>query len=150
MNELTKIQKNLQQMPREIIKLILFYSHSFQPKYLLEDIKNVNIVKKELLVMYRRYWEDEDMDWLINDIISYSNGYHATMYGYVDKFYNIFLRHISLENILQVEKYMRSLERKDVTSQINIFLGLMTVEERNELVKVTIEDFDSHSIEYVI
>jgi hypothetical protein len=39
---------------------------------------------------------------------------------------------------------MRSLERKEVTSQINIFLGLMTVEERNELVKVTIEDFDSY------
>jgi hypothetical protein len=54
------------------------------------------------MVMYRHYWEDEDMDWLINDIISYSNGYRATMYGYVDKFYNIFLRHISLENILQV------------------------------------------------
>ena len=145
MDELTKIEKNLQRLPKEIIKLILFYSHSFQPKYLLEDIKNVNIVKKELLVMYRQhYWEDEDMDWLINDIISYSNGYRATMYGYVDKFYNIFLRHISLENILQVEKYMRSLERKEVTSQINIFLGLMTVEERNELVKVTIEDFDSY------
>lgn len=138
MNELNKIQKKIQQMPKEIIKLILFYSHSFQPKYLLEDIKNVNIVKKELLVMYRHYWEDEYMDWLINDIISYSNGYHATMCGYVDKFYNIFLRHISLENILQVEKYMRSLERKEVTSQINIFLGLMTVEERNEVVKVTI------------
>jgi hypothetical protein len=46
MDELTKIQKNLQRMPREIIKLILFYSHSFQPNYLLEDIKNVNIVKK--------------------------------------------------------------------------------------------------------
>jgi hypothetical protein len=144
MDELTKIQKKLERLPREIIKLILFYSHSFQPNYLLEDIKNVNIVKKELMVMYRQYWEYEDMDWLINDIISYSNGYHATMYGYVDKFYNIFLRHISLENILQVEKYTRSLERKEVTSQINIFLGLMTVEERNELVKVTIEDFDSY------
>jgi hypothetical protein len=94
--------------------------------------------------MYRHYWEDEDMDWLINDIISYSNGYRATMYGYVDKFYNIFLRHISLENILQVEKYTRSLYIKKVSSQINIFLGLMNVEERNELVKITIEDFDSY------
>jgi hypothetical protein len=75
MDELTKIQKNLQRMPREIIKLILFYSHSFQPNYLLEDIKNVNIVKKKLMVMYRHYWEDEDMDWLINDIISYLNDY---------------------------------------------------------------------------
>jgi hypothetical protein len=141
MDELTKIEKNLQRLTKEIIKIILFYSHSFQPKHLLEDIQNVNIVKKELMIMYRQYWEYEDMEWLINDIISYSNEYQATMYGYVDKFYNIFLRHIRLENILQIEKYIRSLERKKVISQINIFLGLMTVKERNELLQVTNEDF---------
>ena len=94
--------------------------------------------------MYRHYWDYEDMDWLINDIFSYANEYNATMYGYVDKFYKIFLRHISLENILEVEKYIRSLERKEVVSQINIFLGLMTVEERNELLKITIEDFATY------
>ena len=144
MDELTKIKKNLARMPKEIINLILFYSHSYQPKYLLEDIKNVNIVKERLIVMYKYYWEYEDMDWLINDIFSYANEYNATMYGYVDKFYKIFLRHVCLENILEVEKYIRSLERKEVISQINIFLGLMTVEERNELLKITIEDFASY------
>ena len=127
MDELTKIEKNLSRLPKEIINLILFYSHSYQPKYLLEDIKNVNIVKEDLFIMYRYYWEYEDMDWLINDIFSYANEYNATMYGYVDKFYNIFLRHVYLENILEVEKYIRSLERKEVISQINIFLGLMTI-----------------------
>jgi hypothetical protein len=144
MDELTKIEKNLSRLPKEIINLILFYSHSYQPKYLLEDIKNVNIVKEELFIMYRHYWEYEDMDWLINDIFSYANEYNATMYGYVDKFYKIFLRHTRLENILEVEKYIRSLERKTVISQINIFLGLMTIEERNELLKITIEDFASY------
>jgi len=144
MDELTKIKKNLARMPKEIINLILFYSHSYQPKYLLEDIKNVNIVKGDLFIMYRHYWEYEDMDWLINDIFSYANEYNATMYGYVDKFYKIFLRHACLENILEVEKYIRSLERKEVISQINIFLGLMTVEERNELLKITIEDFATY------
>lgn len=143
MDELTKIKKNLARMPKEIINLILFYSHSYQPKYLLEDIKNVNIVKGNLFIMYRHYWDYEDMDWLINDIFSYANEYNATMYGYVDKFYKIFLRHVCLENILEVEKYIRSLERKEVVSQINIFLGLMTIEERNELLKITIEDFVS-------
>ena len=47
-------------------------------------------------------------------------------------------------DILEVEKYIRSLERKEVISQINIFLGLMTIEERNELLKITIEDFASY------
>jgi hypothetical protein len=144
MDELTKIQKNLQRLPREIINIILFYTHRFQHKDLLEDIENINIVKKDLLVMYRYYWEYEDMEWLINDIHSYANNYHATMYGYVDKFCNIFLRHVRLKNILQVENYIRNLARKDVSSQINIFLGLMNIKERNELVNVTNKDFESY------
>lgn len=144
MDELTKIKKKLSRLPREIINLILFYSHSYQPKCLLDDIKNINIVKRDLMIMYSHYWEYEDMEWLINDIISYANDYNATMFGYVDKFNNIFLRHMRLENVLQVENYIRSLERKNVLTQINVFLGLMTVEERNQLIKNTTEDFTTY------
>jgi hypothetical protein len=139
-----KLKKNLSRLPREIINLILFYSYSCQPKYLMEDIKNVNMVKNNLLVMYKQYWEYEDNDWLINDLISYANGYNATMYGYIDNFYNIFLRHICLENVLQVDKYITSLKNLKVITQINIFLGLLTVNERNDFLKITTEDFDTY------
>jgi len=144
MNELTKLENSLARMPREIIDKIIFYTHSCQPQCLIEDIKHINMVKQDLTIMYRNYWDYEYNDWLINDIISYANNYNATMYGYVDKFYNIFLRHICLENILQVDQYIIYLGRKEVMSQINIFLGLLTIEERNEFLKNTIEDFNTY------
>jgi hypothetical protein len=144
MNELIKLQKNIERMPREIINLILFYTYSFQPKCLTEDIKSIYDVKKDLLVMYRYHWQDECNDWLINDIFAYANGYNATMYGYIDKFYYIFLRHVGLKNRLHVEKYIGYMRIKNVISQINIFLGLMDVEERNQFVQFTIEDFKTH------
>ena len=134
MDELTKIREGISRLPKEIINLILFYSHSYQPKYLLEDIKNVNIVKKGLLQKYWSCWEDDDEsnDWLINDIFSYVNKYRPLMDGYVDNFYNIFFRHVRLKNKLQVDKYIKKMEKNSVVSQINIFLGLLTPEERND------------------
>jgi hypothetical protein len=56
------------------------------------------------------------------------------MYGYRDNFYNIFLRHVSLKNRLQVNKYIKQIWKLDVVSQINIVLGLMTPEERHTVV----------------
>ena len=59
------------------------------------------------------------------------------MYGYIDKFYNIFKRHIFLQLNEDVDKYIYNLKNKELTSQINIFLGLLTVNERNELFLLT-------------
>jgi hypothetical protein len=77
---------------------------------------------------------EEDKNWLINDIFAYANNYNATMYGYIDKFYNIFKRNISLQTIEAIDKYINNLEEKKVNTQINIFLGILTSDERNELV----------------
>jgi hypothetical protein len=57
------------------------------------------------------------------------------MYGYVDKFYNIFKRNISLQTQEAIHKYINNLEEKKVKTQINIFLGLLNIYERNDLVK---------------
>ena len=135
MNEFNKIQKNLARMPKEVVKLILFYTHSYQPKALLNDIENINIIKKDILQKYLDFWEDDESNyWVVNDIFSYANEYHATMYGYRDKFYDIFLRHISIKNNLQVHKYIKNVWKKTVKSQINILLGLLTPEERGEFI----------------
>jgi hypothetical protein len=130
MSEIEKIQVNLHKLPKEIIYLILFYSLNIQPISLLRDIRNISNTKALLNSIYSNYWEEEDKDWLINDIFAYSNNHTATMYGYVPQFYNIFLRNISLNNTDDVNKYLRILQQKSVTSQINIFLGLYTNEER--------------------
>jgi hypothetical protein len=56
------------------------------------------------------------------------------MFGYIDHFYNIFKRNIYLQSVEAIDKYVNNLEKKNVKSQINIFLGLLTINERNDLV----------------
>ena len=78
--------------------------------------------------------EPEDKNWLINDIIAYANNYQATMYGYVDKFYNIFKRNIFLQTNEQIRKYVFKLQGSHVNKEINIYLGLLTPNERNDVI----------------
>jgi len=136
MTELFEIQKKLARMPKGVVDLILFYTYNCQPKRLLYDIENINITKKVLSKKYLEYWADDENnnDWIINDIFSCANEHYAMMYGYRDNFYNIFLRHVSLKNRLQVNKYIKQIWKLDVVSQINIVLGLMTPEERHIVV----------------
>ena len=77
---------------------------------------------------------NEDKYWLINDIHAYANNYKATMYGYLDKFYNIFKRNKYLKTNEDIDNYVSNLEKKDVSSQINVFLGLLTIKERNNII----------------
>ena len=57
------------------------------------------------------------------------------MYGYVDNFYNIFKRNIYLQTNESIDKYINILEKKNVKTQINIFLGLLTIDERNDVIQ---------------
>ena len=77
---------------------------------------------------------EEDKNWLINDIFGYANDYNALMFGYIDKFYNIFSRNIFLRSNEDIEKFVYNLENKDVSTQINIFLGLLTIKERKDII----------------
>jgi hypothetical protein len=116
MDELNKIQMGISQMPKEVVELILCYTHNYQPKLLLDDIENIHIIKSGLIQKYWVYWgDDERDDWLINDLYSYANEYHAMMYGYRDKFYNIFLRHVCVKNNSQVDKYITNIQERFVS-----------------------------------
>jgi len=132
-------------LPIDIVFKIIPYTYTLQNKSLLHDIVNFAETKKTLLKLYHRYWmennqEDEDKNWLINDIFAYANDHHATMYGYVDKFYRIFERHVCLQNQSKtqtkekIHKYVSNLEKESVETQINIFLGLLNLKERNDLI----------------
>lgn len=130
----------IQRLPIDIILHIIPYTYNLQNKNLLDDIINYKETKTLLLDLYYKHWIidvqeiGEDKNWLINDIFAYANNYNATMYGYIDRFYNIFKRKIYLQTKEQIDKYVYNLERKDAIIQINIFLGLLTIHERNELV----------------
>jgi len=52
------------------------------------------------------------------------------LYGYVDKFNNIFRRNLYMRSCL--EMYVYQLQNKSVMTQINILLGLLTPEERKD------------------
>ena len=132
----------IDRLPIDIVFKIIPYTYTLQNKNVLHDIVNFTETKKTLLKLYHSYWvdieEDEDKNWLINDIFAYANDHHATMYGYVDKFYRIFERHVCLKNKSKekekIDKYVHNLEKESVETQINIFLGLLNIKERNDLI----------------
>jgi hypothetical protein len=130
-------------LPIEIIARIISYSYKVQDKILLNDIKNFVESRKTLFTLYYKYWieyeigyaeDSDDICWLINDLSAYSNDYKATMYGYIDKHYNIFKRYLYLKTNSDVDKFNRILNRKSVRTQINVFLALFTEKERNDVI----------------
>ena len=132
---------NLSKLPKDVILRISSYTYNLQNKNLLDDIINYTETRTILFDLYYKCWiidrygyVNEDKEWLINDIYAYANDYNATMYGYIDKFYSIFYRNSRLQTTGQVDKYIRSLEKKKVIPQINIFLGLLTIQERKDII----------------
>ena len=133
----------MKKLPLELVFLIISYTYKFQDKSLLNDIVDYSKSKTILLELYYKYWivdgrttdPKEYTHWLINDIFAYANNYNASMYGYIDKFYNIFLRNIFLQNKEIIHQYVNNLEQKDDLTQINIFLGLLTTKERKDILK---------------
>lgn len=132
----------IQRLPTDIILYIIPYTYNLQNKDLLNDIIHYKESRTLLLEIYYNYWiieaqmqdPEEDLNWLINDIFAYANDDKATMFGYVNHFYNIFKRNIYLQTIDSIHKYVNKLEEKRVQTQINIFLGLLTIDERNGLI----------------
>lgn len=132
----------IHRLPLDIILYIIPYTYNLQNKNLLNDIIDYKKTRSLLLELYYKYWiieaqsqdPEEDKRWLINDIIAYANNDKATMYGYVDNFYNIFKRNISLQTNDNIDKYIIHLYKKPAKTKINIFLGLLTIDERNDII----------------
>lgn len=131
----------INKLPTDIINYIIPYTYKCQNKTLLDDIINYKETKDRISNVYYDFWitnvevlEPEDKYWLINDIFAYANNYQATMYGYIEKFYNIFRRNLHLKTYEDIHKYMSILDTKPVNSQINIFWGLLTSSERNDVI----------------
>jgi hypothetical protein len=136
------MNENIRKLPDDVISMIISYSYMPQPKSLMDDIRNFKESKTHLLERYYYFWSvkmqspdpQEYRYWLINDLFSYANHAHPSMFGYVETFYTIFHRNVSLFTKPQVDHYVNRLEKKDVISQINILLGLFTVDERKNMI----------------
>ena len=132
----------IQKLPIDIILRIIPYTYNLQNKNLLEDIIHFKETKTKLIELYNNYWiellhstdPEEGLGWLINDIVAYANNFNATMYGYKDNFYNIFKRNFFLQSKEKIDIYINNLRKKNIFTQINIFLGLLTVKERKDII----------------
>ena len=131
----------IHRLPLDIFLQIIPYTYNVQKKDLLNDIVNYKETKSLLSELYYNYFivyaedePEEDRNWLVNDIVGYANNDVATMYGYVDKFYTIFKRNIFLQTEEAIDNYVKTLDEGNVDREINIFLGLLNVNERNDFV----------------
>ena len=135
------MQNLIQKLPIDIIEKIIPYTYNLQDNTLLDDIVNYKTTRTRIDEIYYNCWiilveseEPNDKYWLINDIFAYANDYKPTMNGYVEKFYKIFYRNPYLRNIKEVNRYVEKIEKKTVIAQINIFWGLLTPIERNDII----------------
>jgi hypothetical protein len=135
------MQKYISKLPEHIIDYIIPYTYQLQNKLLLEDIQNYTKTKDIILQLYYDLWINymddvvpEDKYWIINDIIAYVNEDRATMCGYVNNFYTVFLRNLSLKTNGDVLNYIENLELLSVNTQINILWGLLLPNEREDII----------------
>ena len=137
--------------PSEIASRILQYTYMFQDRKLLHDIVNYTKTKETLVSLYTTYitirnpvgrYNSWVPVWLSNDIAYYMNDFNNTgiLYGsiYMDKFYSRLSRNPFLNTRKKIDKYVNELECKDfnsISQIINLYLGLLTIEERYELME---------------
>ena len=134
MNELIKT------LPNEIIKKIRFMAYKPQKLELTYDIQNFYRTNKLLRQLYymriiirERLKKPEDLNWLSNDIFAFLNEEVALMHGYVDKFYSFFMKRKNLNSKKKVDNFINELDRGNVSTEINIFLAMMDINERFKL-----------------
>ena len=153
-------------LPQNIKDHILSYHCRPQSNSLLIDIKNFVESKKELERIYYDYFCNymiefnlalEDKYWIINDLVRFLNQNVPTMIYYHDLFYEVFERNIYLftrrktslidrlssciisHNQVKrkiIDRYIKILDDKNIMTQINLYWGLMTWHERNEMVEL--------------
>jgi len=132
----------IRQLPDDVKNYIIPFTYSPQPNILLEDIRSFISTKQDVSYTYFRHWFDSTEDdaekcWLINDLFAFANDYEPTIFGYVDSFYNIFSRNIMLKNDKEkIKQFIVTLESESLDKQINIFWGLLTLEERNDFIDI--------------
>jgi hypothetical protein len=131
-------------LPRDIIQHIIPYTYNCQPQRLIEDIKSNFASKQIISIIYDDRWnylsEYEDnisKNWLNNDLFHYCNEDNITMHGYIDRFYDLFSRHVMLQSggidKCKVTAFIKNTDN-NVTKQINLIWGLLTPTERSEFI----------------
>ena len=135
--------ERLQDLPFELFEMIRRMTYQPQPKILLDDIKNYHETKKIIDNYYYNKYEDElegypkaDRNWLANDICCYLNNNVAMMLSIEDKYINTMRRFIGNNSKpnQELSDMIKWYSNLDSNSEINMYWGLMTSEERDEMI----------------
>ena len=140
-------------LPREIVSQIMQYTYQVQDKSLLSDIVNYTQSKSRLVFLYLTYFTireqvDEYESWLSNDIAYYMNEFRHTgiLYGggSVEKFYTRLSRNPFLNSREKIDKFITKLGSNGIhgiTKEINLYLGLLKSEERQDFIEWVINSY---------
>ena len=145
------LQELLDNLPLELIFKIQTYILRPQPKKLLYDIKHYKVSKKLGLQLYKIRFQNEInpkeyLNWFSNDISKYLNEDIATIYGFVEKYYDTFMRLYQINDKQTVINYtFKILLKKEPNVEININWGLLKPREREEMIA---KFFDTNEIKY--
>ena len=133
----------LNRLPIEIVSYITQYTYNPQNKDLLNDIVNFTVSKVEIYKLYLDYFTElneaeEYINWISNDIVLYTNNFRHTgvLYGggYTDLFYDRLFRNSFLKTKENVDDYIIKLTNSGAIKEINIYLGLLTIKEREDFI----------------
>ena len=118
-------------LPNDLIEKIrnIVYSMNYQPKCLLDDISNFYETRSFVINAYQMHYgkeNEDDLWWLINDLVGVCNNGVPTMNGFTDCYKSILSR-----SLKKINPYI--LQSVNVKRQINIWWGLLTTKERNQL-----------------
>jgi hypothetical protein len=132
-------------LPTDVQLHILSYTYAIQPTSLLRDIKSFVEDGKKVLEFYNNlpiFLQElaygENLNFLLNDLYRYCNDFIATRHGFNERFHDIFKRNflISRMECNVIDWYIDTvLMNKNVSSQIIMFWGLLTYEERNDFLQ---------------
>jgi hypothetical protein len=118
-------------LPIDVVKYIIPYTYNTQNKTLLYDIQNYKRSKIKVFDLCCDYFTNNKTK---ENVILY------TLFEYIYntsdrlKFVQIFTRYVHLKTIYDVYNYVTNLQKKTINTQINIIWGLLTPEERNDII----------------
>lgn len=139
------MQDILDSIPDDIIREhILPYTYEPQPKTLCDDVRNYNHVLNELKAMYATIYSNgynnEDNDWLSNDIERFMNEDFPTMFGYRDFFLQFYRRMFLLQHANENKIIsLLNTETFKMSTKVPRQIALMTPSEREDLNTFLIE-----------
>ena len=140
-----QLTKNIQNLPIELISIIISYSYSPQPIEIRNDILSYFESKAIIRnLFYQRYMyiasyeKDADMNWLVSDILCFMNCNRATYYKYQDQFYAICKRNYMLRDAdhPRIKRIANRAHYKNIFFQFHVYWGLLTPTERNHFIEI--------------